>query len=81
MRAVFPRTDPEYYNVVSTPIDLLKIQHKLKSDDYEDIDLLTADIDLMVGNAKSYYAVSALMIILLFIYEGLLPKIDCLTTC
>ena len=49
--------EPEYFNVVTNPIDLLKIQHKLKSDDYSSVDLLTADVELMVNNAKAYYKV------------------------
>ena len=49
--------EPEYYNVVTNPIDLLKIQHKLKSDEYSSVDLLTADVELMVNNAKAYYKV------------------------
>ena len=52
------RSDPDYYTVVKRPIDLLKIGHKLKSDEYEDIDQLTADIELLVNNAKAYYQVS-----------------------
>ena len=51
------RMEPEYFNVVTNPIDLLKIQHKLKSDDYSSVDLLTADVELMVNNAKAYYKV------------------------
>lgn len=51
------RTDPEYYDVVTLPIDLLRIQHKLKSEDYEEIEQLTSDIELMVNNAKAFYKV------------------------
>nr|CAD7452818.1 unnamed protein product [Timema tahoe] len=41
--------------VVSNPIDLLKVQQKLKTDEYEDIDELSADIQLMVNNTKAFY--------------------------
>ena len=57
---IFPRSEPEYYDLVSRPIDLLKIQHKLKNDEYEDIDALTEDVETLVNNAKLYYAVSTL---------------------
>ncbi|KAK7457993.1 hypothetical protein BaRGS_00039138 [Batillaria attramentaria] len=50
------RTAADYYDVVTTPIDLLKIQQKLKTDEYDDIDQLTADVFLMVNNAKAYYS-------------------------
>ena len=53
----FCRTAADYYEVVSTPIDLLKIQQKLKTDDYEDIEQMSADVELMVNNAKLYYKV------------------------
>ncbi|XP_076447907.1 protein polybromo-1-like isoform X4 [Babylonia areolata] len=49
------RTAADYYDVVTTPIDLLKIQQKLKTEEYDDIDLLTADVLLMINNAKAYY--------------------------
>ena len=51
------RTAADYYDVVTTPIDLLKIQQKLKTDEYDDIDLLTNDVRLMINNAKAYYKV------------------------
>lgn len=54
------RTCPDYYNVVSEPIDLLKIQQKLKTDEYETVEQLTEDIGLLVNNAKAYYKVTAL---------------------
>ncbi|XP_066994132.2 protein polybromo-1 isoform X3 [Anabrus simplex] len=59
------RQEPGYYErgaraktgerVVSNPIDLLKVQQKLKTDEYEDADELTSDIQLMVNNAKAFY--------------------------
>ena len=55
----FIRSAADYYDVVTTPIDLLKIQQKLKTDEYEEIDQLTADVELMVTNAKAYYKVKS----------------------
>lgn len=52
------RTAADYYDVVTTPIDLLKIQQKLKTEEYEDIDQLSADVLLMINNAKAYYKVA-----------------------
>ncbi|XP_034942972.1 protein polybromo-1 isoform X2 [Chelonus insularis] len=49
------RQEPGYYAVVSNPIDLLKVQQKLKTDEYRDMEDLAADIQLMVNNAKAFY--------------------------
>ncbi|CAH1167174.1 unnamed protein product [Phyllotreta striolata] len=49
------RQEPAYYDVVSNPIDLIKVQQKLKMDEYEDVEDLQADVELMVDNAKAFY--------------------------
>jgi len=49
------RTDPGYYEVVDNPIDILKIQQKLKTDEYGEVEELKADFDLMVANTRTYY--------------------------
>ena len=47
--------EPAYYEIVTNPIDLLRVQQKLKTKSYEDLNELTADIELLVNNAKAFY--------------------------
>ncbi|KAK3750182.1 hypothetical protein QZH41_015411 [Actinostola sp. cb2023] len=49
------RTSPEYYEVVSSPIDLLKIQQRLKTDEYEDVETFIQDVELLLDNAMKFY--------------------------
>jgi len=48
--------------VVSNPIDMIKIQQKIKTDEYDDVDDLQEDLELLTNNAKSFYKVSYLFI-------------------
>lgn len=59
IRAPNRRSLPDYYEVVSNPIDLLRVQQKLKTDAYQNLDELMNDFELIINNAKAYYKVDS----------------------
>lgn len=36
-------------------MDMIRIQQRIKMDEYDDIEHMSADVDLMVANAKAFY--------------------------
>ena len=55
IRAPKRRTEPGYYEVVTDPIDMLRIQQKLKMDEYSNMEELKEDFGKLLKNATSYY--------------------------
>ncbi|KAK4299042.1 hypothetical protein Pmani_003145 [Petrolisthes manimaculis] len=58
LRVPRKKTEPQYYEVVKVPIDMLKIQQKIKTDVYNELEEFCHDVQLLVDNAKLYYAKS-----------------------
>ncbi|OON18820.1 Bromodomain protein, partial [Opisthorchis viverrini] len=58
MRLPTRRSNPEYYEAVKEPIDLARIQAKIKSEEYENVDNMAVDIYLLVANTKAFYPAS-----------------------
>ena len=51
------RSNADYYESIKQPIDLIKIQQKIKSDEYDTFQQFDDDILLLLGNAIQYYDV------------------------
>ena len=62
VRAPKRRQEPGYYEVVSSPMDFIKIQQKIKTDEYDEVEDMTVDVELLVNNAKAFYKVHMLIL-------------------
>lgn len=52
------RTHAEYYTLIKQPIDLIRIQQKIRTDEYQNLEQFIDDIQLLLTNAKTFYRVS-----------------------
>ena len=65
MHIYINRYHHDYYEKIPEPVDLTKIGQRIKAEEYRDIEILTTDIQLMISNAKKYYEVRLVLLILL----------------
>ena len=59
--------------MVKNPIDLLKIQQKIRAEDYNGIEDLSIDLQLLVNNAKLYYKVGILNVEMFLLFLSAPP--------
>ncbi|VDP06414.1 unnamed protein product [Schistosoma margrebowiei] len=52
------RSNPDYYEAVREPMDLARIQAKIKACEYESVDQMATDVNLIVANTKAFYPAS-----------------------
>lgn len=72
------RNQPDYYEVVSHPIDMMKIQQKLRTEDYQDAEQFSEDFKLLISNAKAYYLVTLTKLgSVIFLFFSINHNLDC----
>ncbi|VDK53710.1 unnamed protein product [Cylicostephanus goldi] len=49
------RTEPDYYKQVKSPIDLTRIQQKVKTEEYRSFEEFCGDVELLIENTRTYY--------------------------
>uniref|UniRef100_A0A131XM83 Putative chromatin remodeling complex rsc subunit rsc1/polybromo n=1 Tax=Hyalomma excavatum TaxID=257692 RepID=A0A131XM83_9ACAR len=49
------KSQADYYELVTNPMDMLRINQKIKAEEYTDLEQMTSDVALLVSNAKAYY--------------------------
>ncbi len=45
---------PDYYDIIKKPIDLKRVQARIKDNKYASLDMLAADMELMAKNTQEY---------------------------
>ena len=51
------RTHADYYSIIKQPIDFIRIQQKVRTEEYQTLEQFTDDIQLLFTNAKTFYRV------------------------
>ncbi|CAF4855824.1 unnamed protein product, partial [Rotaria sp. Silwood1] len=49
------RTHSDYYTLIKQPIDLIRIQQKIRTDEYQTLEQFIDDIELLLTNARTFY--------------------------
>jgi hypothetical protein len=62
------RTHTDYYAAIKQPIDFMKIQQRLKSDDYETFAQFDNDVQLLFSNVQLFYPVGFNLFLFLSYY-------------
>lgn len=55
LKAPRKRSQVDYHEVVTNPMDMLRIHQKIKTEEYAHVDQMASDVELMVANTKAYY--------------------------
>ena len=62
------RTHSEYYTLIKHPIDLIRIQQKIRTDEYQTLEQFINDIQLLLINAKKFYQVKKWIAIWFYVF-------------
>lgn len=74
------RVLPDYYEIIKKPIDLKRIQTRIKDNKYHSLDMLQADVEMMAKNTQEYNVEGSLIyedsIVLLKVFKSARSRLE-----